>query len=502
MTRSNHVVSISGTRFSFEFEPAHDVYFGNDNKTAALQEFILARLATCLPRALSNCPVTGSFTVRLTPYNPVIDVETIVAAAAYATRHARRTVSCAGGIKGTAPLEVRNDDVRLSDAEPTSVMTSDAMRRYRTCFDVRRQKRLKIFLNSMMANDIFRCESIEDIARHLSSPEGTALVLAYGEDVKLVRQTACPLCGSANIHFVHPDVGWPRVGFLTCHSQYYSRCASCTHVFLNPSYEDRDCYKFYDDADSEISIANKRGSTGVEQSSYYLNFCDAADLLEKTFRDDDSLHFVDIGAGECTFGRILRRRFDRARISACDFKKPEDDTEIRQSRISFMGGDFFKSLEAYEDESIAAITAFELIEHLTTGSFQKLITLAHRKLRRDGVFILSTPDKSSRELDFTDFWLAYAPQHLSVFNREILQQQFEGRGFVLQATMWRSYAFTNNDIELSFYRDAYRGICDAISSHLEFMAERNDARLRNGERCLSGDSHGCEIIMSFRKSPA
>jgi hypothetical protein len=496
MNKSSVIVSSGGGEFRFEFDPLHEVIFGNDNKSPALKAFIYRRLETRMPVAGKTHSFRGSFSVRLTPYNPLIDTESIVAAAEYAYRHGLKTVNCIGGILGTAPLEIRNDNTSAEGS--TRLKVSDAMRKYRTCFDVRRQKRLKIFLNSMMGDPFFQSKSIDEIAEYLSSDEGTELVLSYGEDVKLSRQTKCPLCSTDNIYSVHPNIGWPRVGFLTCNSRYYYECGGCRYIFLNPSYKEHDCHKYYDDADSEISVDNKIDCS-VEKLPYYLNNCDAAATLQERYVESPSLHFIDLGAGQCGFSRILRKRFKSARISAYDFKKPESYAEVQQSQISFIEGDFFKSLESCDDGSITAVTAFELVEHLTVGSFKKLIKLAHRKLRQDGMFILSTPDKTSRDLDLTDFWVAYAPQHLSVFNRELLKEQFEEGGFALRSMTWRSYAFNNDDIELSFYRNAYKGICDPVSSQMQFLIDHNDARLKNGGRCLSGDSQGSEVIMFFVK---
>jgi O-antigen chain-terminating methyltransferase len=53
-------------------------------------------------------------------------------------------------------------------------------------------------------------------------------------------------------------------------------------------------------------------------------------------------------------------------------------------------GDAFAALEAIPDQSLAGVSAIQVVEHLPWESIQRLIALAYRKLRVGGCLILET----------------------------------------------------------------------------------------------------------------
>lgn len=485
---------------ALNYDSAERVILDKEDCTEQVLAFIKKRLETQLAkadwRALDSLPSSKGddthhqFCVAITLFNPILDVESIVDAVNACVQSDHAEVKPVGFIKGTEFTSLYLAGYEAHSKTPV-LLSSNLMNTFKTTFDLRKQKRLKVFLKSMMNDDRFIHQSAEDIAKFFCTDEGVRLVLGYGEAVTLVKSTHCPNCNSTNLRYIYPDVGWPRIGFLTCQSPYHSQCSDCSMIFLNPGYSYDESGKFYDGIDNECGhITNE-----VTQEPYYNNFLEARREIAARFDDKPSVEFIDIGSGSGNFSYMLREQFKQAKINALDFKEPENITRLEEVNVKFTVGDLFSNVEKFEDGSISVISAFEVIEHIPFDKFKGLLSICKRKLTKEGILVFSTPDKASIDTNLTDFWVAYAPQHVTVFNRALLADILSQHGFSVAKTTWCSYPFGHNSIEIDYYKDCYKDINESLYSQLSLLEKLNDARDKSKHKCLSGERDGAELIL-------
>jgi SAM-dependent methyltransferase len=98
---------------------------------------------------------------------------------------------------------------------------------------------------------------------------------------------------------------------------------------------------------------------------------------------------LDIGCGRGEFLELLRA----ARIEAKGVDLDLDMVLLcREKGLDVAKADGPPYLESLPDESLDGVFASQVIEHMETSDIVRLVQLAHRKLRADGILILETPN--------------------------------------------------------------------------------------------------------------
>jgi SAM-dependent methyltransferase len=99
----------------------------------------------------------------------------------------------------------------------------------------------------------------------------------------------------------------------------------------------------------------------------------------------------------------------------------------RERGLEASQDDLFAALAAVPPASLGAVLSFHVIEHLPIGSLDRLVRLAWRALRPEGVLILETPSPLSLVVAARNFWLD--PTHVRPVHPESLQLLYELAGF-------------------------------------------------------------------------
>jgi SAM-dependent methyltransferase len=90
--------------------------------------------------------------------------------------------------------------------------------------------------------------------------------------------------------------------------------------------------------------------------------------------------------------------------------------------------DALRHLSVLAEQSLAAVTAFHLVEHLPTGMIVELIDLSARALPPGGLLIIETPNPENLVVGSSTFYID--PSHLRPLNPYFLEFLVASRGFV------------------------------------------------------------------------
>jgi O-antigen chain-terminating methyltransferase len=99
----------------------------------------------------------------------------------------------------------------------------------------------------------------------------------------------------------------------------------------------------------------------------------------------------------------------------------------RARGLDAVHGDLFDALAGAPAGSLGGVMSFHVIEHLPVASLDRLVRLAWRALRPDGVLILETPSPLSLVVAARNFWLD--PTHVRPVHPQSLALLYELAGF-------------------------------------------------------------------------
>lgn len=117
-------------------------------------------------------------------------------------------------------------------------------------------------------------------------------------------------------------------------------------------------------------------------------YCISDVINEISYKYADKKCFLDIGCGDGSRS-ILFDEFGR-KISGVD--RINWLKQSLKNRINFRQEDFMKSNLSYESESFDIILLSDVIEHLADP--RKVLKESYRILQKDGMFIISTPNRN------------------------------------------------------------------------------------------------------------
>lgn len=101
--------------------------------------------------------------------------------------------------------------------------------------------------------------------------------------------------------------------------------------------------------------------------------------------------------------------------------------QCRDKGLEAEVGDLFEALERTPEASLGAVVSFHVIEHLPAESLDRLVRLAWRAIRPNGVLILETPNPLSVVVAARNFWLD--PTHRRPVHPASLKLSYELAGF-------------------------------------------------------------------------
>jgi O-antigen chain-terminating methyltransferase len=101
--------------------------------------------------------------------------------------------------------------------------------------------------------------------------------------------------------------------------------------------------------------------------------------------------------------------------------------QCRERGLDAIHGDAISYLEKVAEQSLAAVTAFHVVEHLSLPRHLQLLVAAHRAIAPDGVLILETPNPENLVVGAWTFHMD--PSHLRPLPPTLLRFLIEAVGF-------------------------------------------------------------------------
>ena len=134
---------------------------------------------------------------------------------------------------------------------------------------------------------------------------------------------------------------------------------------------------------------------------------------------------VDIGCGRGEFLELLRDEGISAQGVEIHPRFVEYCTMIKG--LNVISQDMLTHLESQPDESLGGITAFQVIEHITTQELIALCKLAYRKLKKGAYMLMETPNAMSLLIYTNSFYID--PSHNKPVHPYTAQYILEKAGF-------------------------------------------------------------------------
>lgn len=376
-----------------------------------LREFLSQRLSR-LP------PLPGGITLELDLAHPLLDLE-LTQEMIRLGHSTRRKVVAEGAIPGTSPLAV----IPEHPSEGADIhLFSGTQSLHNSQLDVRRGKRLKVFLSLLKRFPDLPTLDLGRLLKYLGSEEGTRHVLSYGESVRWEPAGGCPHCQGNEGAWLPLDCGQSVIGFLTRASRVYRRCHLCGLVYLDPMPSEADLSKFYDHWDLEGEATLQDPSTASYREHFHIGLTTLAEGLSSASR------ILDLGGGTGAFARLARRRHPGWTVEVADHRAPPGD--LGKEGIRAHAGDFTRM--DFGQGQYDMISLWEVVEHLRFERLLPLLKAIHGWLRPGGRLLISTPDFEAPSARAAEFWAAFPPHHLTVLSQGVLEPLWKEAGFTLR----------------------------------------------------------------------
>lgn len=133
---------------------------------------------------------------------------------------------------------------------------------------------------------------------------------------------------------------------------------------------------------------------------------------------------IDLGSGRGEWLSILKKYDFQARGSDLNADMVSLCNDLG---LDVTQGDIFQALSTLPDHSQALVSAFHLVEHLSSEQLEKLISEAHRVLKPGGLLVMETPNPENFSVGAFKFYMD--PTHLRPIHPQFLRFLTEHQGF-------------------------------------------------------------------------
>lgn len=147
---------------------------------------------------------------------------------------------------------------------------------------------------------------------------------------------------------------------------------------------------------------------------------------------DPALPLVDLGCGRGEFLELMREQGIRAIGVDTNSKNIQ---QLKQKNFEIYQQDAVEYLESVAPNSLAAITAFQVIEHVSNSYLHKLVKLAYEKLAPGGFIFLETVNPYCLET-YRTFYLD--PTHQKPVPLDLLSILYQFYGFADKQAFFQS----------------------------------------------------------------
>ncbi|MEO6748427.1 MAG: class I SAM-dependent methyltransferase [Casimicrobiaceae bacterium] len=173
---------------------------------------------------------------------------------------------------------------------------------------------------------------------------------------------------------------------------------------------------------SALTFANAfRGSFEDIQARLAVYLPDVSRAMRRT----RNTAVIDIGCGRGEWLELLRGNgFNALGID----ESPDAVKTCAERGLDARVGDAIESLRAQPDASVAAVTAFHVVEHIPYANVVALIVEAFRVVCPGGILIIETPNCENVVVGANGFWLD--PTHIRPYPLPLLEFLVMQAGFV------------------------------------------------------------------------
>lgn len=191
-----------------------------------------------------------------------------------------------------------------------------------------------------------------------------------------------------------------------------------------------------------LSIIDAKSSSGLDDD-WYLAF-------EDVFRGDDNVikervqkyvnylkdknDIFEIGCGRGELLTALKEKGIQA--EGVDLNK-KMVTLCKQKQLDVAYGDGVEILKEKTDDSLDAVVALQVVEHLALSDLKKLVDEAYRKLKKDGLLIIETVNPLALGVFCYGFYID--PTHTKPIHPAMMRFMLEHAGFNVDPVQFDEY---------------------------------------------------------------
>jgi 2-polyprenyl-3-methyl-5-hydroxy-6-metoxy-1,4-benzoquinol methylase len=131
----------------------------------------------------------------------------------------------------------------------------------------------------------------------------------------------------------------------------------------------------------------------------------------------------DFGCGDFILFDMIKKQTSKKNLKLIGY-----DISLLSREIAEKNNYSLKSPKKIKDNSVDIIAMLEVVEHLSFKEFNKIFNELNIKLKKGGLFILSTPNIKCLRMVY-EFWAHL--EHIRPYPKEGLEYFFKNRGYKL-----------------------------------------------------------------------
>ena len=447
---------------------------------------------------IKNYPETTNFFI-FDATTPIIDNDLINRMNKFLETTSEKIIS-SGAIPGTFPdVGVKQKNVILYLQKKyikSTVIYHDSQKQFNNQFNLKRPLRIKLFLGLIKKfPNVYRF-SIPKIIKILESKKCFNFLLDYCETINTKELKKCPNCNSDNKKPLYFSSSQPATGFLPSSIPLYFECMDCNLIFLRKQCVINDLKYFYDVYERPQINHNKIISDFFKKKTgtHYNEKIIVTKILYKYLTKHSEI--VDIG---CGFGELvcsLKSINPKWKITGIDFDLEKIDHIFKKNNIISFNMNFLNFFNLTSD----AITLLHVIEHVPFYQLEFFISNIFNSLKKDGLFIISTPNFNSPLAKLFDYTLMFPPVHQTIFSDTWLIDYLEKNWkFKLIEKKSSSAILENFDNWFGYFvdnapTDEYKTLAKSF-----FTLKKNKQKFTNFHSYINDNNFGSEVILVFKK---
>lgn len=394
--------------------------------------------------------------------NPFIDSELIMEIVSVLKQSPEYdSVKCVGAVPGTEPdIIFRTNALTDKGFDKLNSLTynSDTQSKYNNQFNLRKLKRVKMFLKITDLIENIETLTIPELIDKLHDDKIFEKMISFFEDVKLIYLDKCPCCGS-KIRPLFPNVSQPLTGYLPYDKPLIYRCVKCKLIVTSPYAHPDDAVKLYDFYYLELQGTDYL----VGRKARYKHYDVAVSMVEKHIPKDAEC--LELGSGYGAFLYYLKENKPSWRSKGCDLKEVIDFHKFNERKeVEVLNINFLK--DDLGTDKYVLISCWEVIEHIPFSHFNEFLDRIYKALKPGGIFMFSTPDFDSPLCQIFDFYATVPTWHPLVFSTSWMHYFFDNH------KQFKILKIENESTQLETYETWYN-YYKSTSKHFESNAAAN-----------------------------